>query len=84
MRLNDYEYVILHLFPKLGRIFTISERFSSPSTAGRIWIPHEELRAHCERKGRATVLFPTRVHTQASASVCFLHGTSKFYDEEEI
>jgi hypothetical protein len=80
----DYEYVILYLVPKLGRVFTISERFYSISTGGRTRVPHEELMAHCEKKGRGIVLFPTTVHTQASASICFLHETSKLYDEEEI
>jgi len=80
----DYDALILYLVPKLRRIFRSSERWTSASTAGRTWAPHEELRAHCERKGREIVSFPTTVHTQALASRCFLHVEFKLYDEEEI
>ena len=80
----NYESVILYFVPKLRRVFRSSEKFTSATTAGRTWDPHEELRAHCKRKEHGIVLFPTTVHTQASASRCFLHETVKSYDEEEI
>jgi len=80
----DYEALIPYLVPKLCRIFRSSERSTIASTVGRTWVPHEGLKAHCERKGREVVLFPTTVHTQASASRSFLHEDFKLYDNEEI
>ena len=73
----DYVALIPYLVPKFRRIFRSSERCTSASTVGRTWVPHEGLIAHCERNGREIVLFPTTVHTRASASRCFLNETFK-------